>query len=436
MNLEETSGKPLPAERSGGVHIHLSTGAAIVLALALLVLAGLWVQNRGPEASKPSKTNSPTRLNSGEQSSNRSIPPSTRKSNPGPWGQLEYTRVLLERPDEFTARNYSLSLPTRWFFEGYSIEKLGDLFKASRLSEAEKELLLDTSRWQTTADGIYVEPGADLILELNSEARKQIYSVLARSAANYFHHSPFLLYFPESNDWFEDSGLTTETENLIKKLIYRSDNALVFSDLPEVYASIRSPAERQRLTKTLSRNDTLLIRLFVSNASNLDALVEYWGKNGRAKAIRPLLDSLARVPGGTSIDIAHLMPPIARQQLYTFPYPADGKVLTDPNCFWTALNFFNEEPDDRLCDFKFTEKIIQQDYYPIQDDPIFGDVIFLLDSREAVIHASVFLADDKVFTKNGRGFTEPWKITDIRDMLSEYSWNEPVRPVVYRLKRL
>ena len=362
-------------------------------------------------------------------------PAPVHRGRPGPWGDLEYNRILLERPDEFLATGFSSVLPTRWFFEGRSPEELAALFQSCDLPDVQKRRLLDRSLWQITADGVALEPGSDLIFEMNSAARKQIYSVLANSPANYFHYSPSLLHLGASDDWFQESGLRPETEALIKKLIYRSDNSLVFADLPEVYAACPSPEERRRLIKTLSRNDTLILKLMISKSSNIEALVEYWSTGGRAKDIRPLLESLVRVPGGASIDIAHFLPPLARRLLYTFPYPSDGRALSDRNCFWTALNFFNEEPNENYRDAKATETAIQQDYFPIQDDPVFGDVILLLDSREAVIHASVFIADDKVFTKNGRDFTEPWKITGVTEMLSEYSWNEPVRPVVYRLKR-
>ena len=426
-------------ERSGDFQIHISTGAAIVLAATILTAVGIyvrWQSNPTTEAPVLPLQRQLTRGNLGSKNTEFSEASQVRRGNRGAWGELEYIRVLLERPDEFLVRNFTSTLPTRWFFEGFSEEALADMFTSSKLSESHKKTLLNRSCWEVTRQGVYVEPGTELIFGLSSDSRKQIYSILAKSPLNYFHHSPFLLYFEEAEDWFKESGLTPETENLLRGMIYRSDNALVFADLPEVYAVVSSGWERRRLIKTVSRNDTLIMKIRVSNSSDIDSLVSYWGKGGRAKDIKPLLESLARVPGGASIDVAHLMPPLARQRLYTFPYPTDGKVIVDRNCFWTALNFFNEEPDDRYCEIKFTEEIIRRDYYPIQDDPTFGDVIFLLDSRESVIHAAVFIADDKVFTKNGRDFTEPWKITDVRDMLSEYSWNDPVRPVVYRQRRL
>ena len=429
---------PPPTPHAPGIHLHLSTGAAIILSVAFLALVGLIVRSGLPGAAP-----TPTAASRPEASSNPGTPASAHpersapvpRSRLGPWGDLEYYRILLERPDEFLTTGFSSVLPTRWFFEGRSAEDLAALFEACNLPDVQKRRLLDRNRWQITAEGITLEPGSDLILEMHSAARKQIYSVLANSPANYFHHSPSLLHLGTTDDWFKESGLRPETEALIKKLIYRSDNSLVFAYLPEVYAACSSPEERRRLIKTLSRNDTLIIKLMISETSDIEALVDYWSTVGRAKDIRPLLESLARVPGGASIDIAHLLPPLARRLLYTFPYPTDGRALADRNCFWTALNFFNEEPNENLRDAKATETTIQQDYFPIQDDPVFGDVILLLDSREAVIHASVFIADDKVFTKNGRDFTEPWKITSVTEMLSEYSWNEPVRPVVYRLKR-
>jgi hypothetical protein len=77
-------------------------------------------------------------------------------------------------------------------------------------------------------------------------------------------------------------------------------------------------------------------------------LVRYWGRGGRERQVRPLLESLAQFRRGQSIDIVHLLPAFARRLLYTYPRPAhDGHdVLRD--CHWSSLNFFADQPDDQL----------------------------------------------------------------------------------------
>lgn len=55
-----------------------------------------------------------------------------------------------------------------------------------------------------------------------------------------------------------------------------------------------SEVERVHLLKTLSRQSTLLMKLLVGPETDVGALERYWGKVGRAKDLRPLLESLKR----------------------------------------------------------------------------------------------------------------------------------------------
>jgi hypothetical protein len=173
----------------------------------------------------------------------------------------------------------------------------------------------------------------------------------------------------------------------------------------------------------------------VSPATDTKALAAYWGKEGRAKDIVPLLESLRRVPGGAELDVAHLLPPMARQRLYTYPFPSEDQIELKRDCTWTALNFFDETPDDRFCDPKEAMAELRSKYYPIKDTPTFGDVICLLGPDNRILHSAVYIADRIVFTKNGGYFSQPWLLMDFRDMVARYSNARGLEVRAYRLKR-
>jgi hypothetical protein len=151
--------------------------------------------------------------------------------------------------------------------------------------------------------------------------------------------------------------------------------------------------------------------------------------------MQPLLEALAKVPGGGSVTIAYLLPPFARLRLYTYPNPATDPAATRENCFWTAMNFFNENPDPQFLNLENTRRVLEMDYLQTEKLPVYGDLIVLVDATGTPIHMCVYLADDVVFTKNGVDYMQPWVLMRIRDMKQFYVARTPVRMLVYRSKK-
>src|SRR5262249_5670240 len=105
------------------------------------------------------------------------------------------------------------------------------------------------------------------------------------------------------------------------------------------------------------------------------------------------------------------------------------------DCVWTSLNFFNEQPDDRLADPGYTQKLIAQEYEKVVT-PRFGDIAVLLTPSKQSIHAAVYLADDLLFTKNGFSATQPWMLMPLSDVVEFYSIGvaDPVELQYFRHK--
>ena len=357
------------------------------------------------------------------------------RSESKPWGDLEHLKFWIERPDEFIYVDHASNIPASWFFENYTRELLANYLSSTGASKDQLALLLDQTRWESVTNGVIISPSNELILSLDRQARQRIYSVLADSPQNGPQNLAFTFPTNEFKEWFYRSNLSAETLKIVEPLLYHRGATVCFADLAVVLPMIPSNEERKRLVKTLSRQSAVLVKLVVKPDTDIDSMVRYWGREGRAKDIRPLLESLARRPDGATIDLVHLLPPFARLRAYTFPYPSDDPLATRRDCFWTAMNFFNQQPDDRFCDFESIKKVLQTDYYPIQNDPVYGDIIVLINARGTIIHAAVYLADNKVFTKNGGYFLQPWLIMDFDDMLAFYPSDKPLRVAAYRQKR-
>ncbi|MFA6542866.1 MAG: hypothetical protein WCS99_00470 [Limisphaerales bacterium] len=353
------------------------------------------------------------------------------KGRPGPWGQVEYVRINIEPPDEFVPVDDRQFEPTRWHFLNYSRAQLTAFFNSCELTPPQRTVLTDMTKWQGATNGIFVTPPNDLILELNSRARTQIYTVLAESEENAFHVWPATFRNGAADEWFRASGLSPATLALVKGLAYPRGASLCFSDMPQAFSRIPGMPERRLLVKALSRQSTLLMKLRIAPDADVAALTGYWARGGRAKDVAPLLNSLCKVPGGATVDVAHLMPPFARKRLNTYPFPPDKPDAPMPDCFWTVMNFFNEPPDDRYNDDAVWRKELEQDYTPVAE-PTFGDLVFFLRADGTPLHAAVHIADDVVFTKNGGSLSQPWILMKLEDVLSKYPTVAPMRAVMFR----
>lgn len=359
----------------------------------------------------------------------------TVKCKPGPWGEMEYTRILIEPPEEFVMANYDVAQQVRWFFRGYSPDALRHFLSNSGLTANQVQTLTDPSRWELAVDGIWVKPPKDLIMQMSGEARARIYTVLAAFGENPAQNEPFRFRADVADEWFEDSGLSEETISLVKRLLYRRGSTLCFSDHEIVLPMINSPQEKSRLVKTLARKSTMLLKLRVRPDTDIEAVSKYWAKGYRAKDIRPILQSAAHREEGVTIDVAHLMPKFARSLLYTYPLPTEDPAKLNRDCHWTSLNFFNEEIDDRYADIEVVRQTLHTQYHPVPGDLMLGDVLLFLKPGGVVIHSCVFIADNIVFTKNGSSFAMPWILMTLDDVIAFYPSEPPLEIRRYRANR-
>ncbi len=432
---------PDPAGESGAAHGRSGIRAswqgrllAGLCALQFILLIALVWKNTG---SGNATTNQPPKL---EQPVASPAPQNHEPvffGHPGPWGELEYTRINIEPLDEFVPVDGGNFEQTRWFFPGYTRTQLSAFFNGCDLTTLQRAALLNPAAWADDTNGIVVTPSTDLVLELNAQARKQIYSMLAGDERNYVQFRPYAFREGGFDDWFGQSGLSDATLALMKRLVYERGVAICFSDLPEVFSRVPDVAERRRLVKTLWRTPALLMKLRIKPDSDVNALADYWGQGWRAKDIEPLLESLAKVPGGMTIDVVHLLPPFARKYLNTYPVPVNSSTSSPPDCFWTAMNFSKDPPDDRYLDSLAWQQDLAKYYVAVAQPMTFGDLVFFLRDDGSPIHAAVYIADDVLFTKNGADERQPWVLMKMEDVLARYHLTDrdAAHVVILRLKQ-
>ena len=134
-----------------------------------------------------------------------------------------------------------------------------------------------------------------------------------------------------------------------------------------------------------------------------------------------MLESIAEQGGGGRIDLVHLLPPLPRKLIYTYPTPDLELSGRTPNCHWTSLNFFNYSAQDLYLDLKLAANRVLAGYSKPKDGPSFGDLLLFLDANGNAHHSCVFVADNLVFTKNGENSAVPWILSRLEDVKQVYS---------------
>ncbi|MBP6507548.1 MAG: hypothetical protein KA257_08275 [Opitutaceae bacterium] len=359
------------------------------------------------------------------------------KSKPGPWGELQFTRIVIEPPESLIAPNQFTPRPATWTFKGYTPEAMDALVPSLGFDDTQRRYFTDRGHWETVTDAILLHPAPEFILSLSADTRAKLYTLLAEYVENPDQNDPFRFRADAAEEWFQHCDLSPETIGFVKKLLYRRGTSLLFSDLNLVLPTLPTLQARTRLIKTLARKSTLLVKLRIRGNSDVEALDNYWGRGQRGKDIRPLLQSLARDGGdGTTIDIIHLLPRLPRSLLYTYPLPTEPGSRTYLDCHWTVLNFFNAKPDDRFQNIDEVTKAFLNDYYPVTGALTFGDILLFAKPNGAIIHSCVYLADDIVYTKNGASPNAPWILMSLSDVIAFYPSREPLDIQYYRSKAL
>lgn len=362
------------------------------------------------------------------------VPPASAESNDAPWGDLVTMEVEIQQPEEYVSFDTTSESSSVWVFPGLSLGQVKDSLKTAGLTDAQIVSTLAGEKVSDQADAVIVKPDEALLFALSPEVRTKLYNILGKWPENKFMSAPY--HLPGNfEEMARRTGVSEEIIGMVGKLTYQNCGIRFFSDPELVLSKIPAKDEQLLLLKALTYQTAVLARLHLNGESDLDKIIGYWGSvpGVRAKDIRPLMESVARSAGGGTISLLYLLPKFARERLYTFPMPTQtGDTKMD--CHWTALNFLNEKPDDRLQDSAFASEYIKQNFYQIGKPSMCGDVLFVLDAAGGVIHSAVHIADDIVFTKNGVNYAQPWILMRTQDLLDVYTRDQAPKVLYYRRK--
>lgn len=358
----------------------------------------------------------------------------SRHLHPGPWGELIEWDIRIHQPDEYLSFGKLSDSGPLWNFGAISLPALNHLLLSVGLTGEQAEKL-GSMRLDDPMGNFVIRPDEEMLLSIPSEVRSRLYRELAAIPSNRFQVNPF--YVPEGNFWkLLDGGKVFKPEipKLFAKLSYNRNGYTYFSDPETVLSHLPNPDDREIFLRMLTSQRAVLLKLRIRPETDLSKILFYWSASEAThlKDISPLLEAERQLPEGGVLSILFFLPPLAREVLYTTPISTVPNPLKLPDCHWSSLNFFAENPDDRMRDETFASKYIADHYYQIGKPGIVGDLALFINPRNQVIHSAVYLADDVYFTKNGVDIAVPWILMREKDLLGSYSALDPVKVVYFR----
>jgi hypothetical protein len=371
-------------------------------------------------------------------SSGSGNPSSLAPADTPPWGELLLSEIRMERPEEYLAFDCSTNRQATWVFPRMKTEQVRAVVQSYGFTAAQIERALSPRFLKTTGTDTTIKPDDELLFSLSPEARSALYRHLARYLENPTLGIPWVCTKERLDTLISNCKMDATAQAAFKKLLYTQNGQPCFADQEPMLRQLSLPEQRKAFIQSILRQKSVLVRLHLRPETDIDKLIGYWvapASGVRYKDIRPLLESLKRLPEGGNISLLYFLPPFARQRLYTFPF-LTGAGENKENCHWTTMNFFNDPPDDRFFDLGYMNKFLHENYYQIASATAYGDVILLLDAQNNLIHSAVHIADDIVFTKNGNSYQQPWVLMHLKDLLEVYAATPGVHASVWRNKTM
>lgn len=362
---------------------------------------------------------------------------SSYQSSPGPWGTLVGDYIYLEAPASLI-ENFALpSTQSRWTFPLAFQTKLDAFFTEAGLTQEQIAQLMLPAAQVIEGDLLHVLPSLQFVEQLTPKMRAHIYSELGKLPANEYCMDPVLITGTSVQEWYRTSKLRKDLVDKIEQLSYMRGETIAFSDIPALLNYAQSDSEARAIFKACTRTRSLMVRLKIDENSNIQDLVSYWsfGVSIRRKDIEPLIRSIADSGTLHDLGLSHILPAQARKLLYSYPGLDMAKNGLLPDCHWTSLNFYNFDAHQYVLDSRLATSQVLENFVPVDPPYQFGDILFFLDNQSGdAFHSCVHLADDIVFTKNGRNILSPWVIMKLEDVKKVYLFRGNGRVQGFRRK--
>ena len=302
-----------------------------------------------------------------------------------------------------------------WRFQGYTQPSITELLAGLSLSAPQREALLGATHCQ--AAGCTMTPPLDQVEAIAPVERARIYIAILAEPENLLALPLVSRRLTDPALW-SDPRFSPEMAAIIRDSSFHYGGGWMFADSSSLCARVHSDSERVNVVRALLSTPSWLLSLDVQPGDDVEALARYWARGPRHKDVRQFLTSFSRAPGGTTVDVVHLLPVFPRAHLNTF----DALDGPQHDCHWSAMNFFEPVADDRFSDSAAVVRELETRYHAVPvDQMLLGDVVlFARADDRSYVHSAVYVAADLLFSKNGRSPRAPWVLATLDELKQRY----------------
>lgn len=358
----------------------------------------------------------------------------TFQLRPGPWGEVKAQTIKIAPSLALLDQMIPADETTVWTLEGRTQHEIAQKLRTAGFREPTIQRLLLPERARADGRRWKLYPSQDAILSLTPPQREAFYRPMRSLTAvtNSYLRNPSTIETNDPVSWFTGIGLSPKTIDLAAQVCHPQGSSMVLSDVAFVLSQIQAEEEKAAFRRAVRQTLAVNLQLLLTSETDVHELATYWSSPETQPRVLALLESRQPRDGETWLDITEVLPSMPRSRVNTFPTSTD-LLSNRPDCRWTCLNFFADLPSDRFADPRTAVDRLNMFYYEVEPPYRFGDVIMIFEEPSGdFIHSCTYIADDIVFTKNGKAATRPWILQRDRHLSRIYVKDKKVRMKGYR----
>lgn len=355
---------------------------------------------------------------SGRSEPSRPIAAPATASQPAPEGPrtpgaLEMTPIELPQPAYNQNDDICHTARSEWTFPGSDAAGVRARLSSAGFDAATQEALL--AHLRCDASGCALDAPDPLLRSLPATPRGRLYRDIAAFRGQMFSVIPYRragTFAP----WAQVAR-SPRVQALFNELSWREGDASYFADVATACRALTDTVERVEMLSLLRRRYSLDVRVRVDASTDPAAVARYWTLGDAPPSPGLIAQVRDAQRDGRALPLRELLSGWAREKLNAFP----GESSPERDCFWSTLHF--DAPDAERFPAPtpgvFAAELSARWREVPRESLRYGDAIVLMGATEPE-HAMIYLANDLVFTKNGRMRSRAWVIEHLAEVLAEY----------------
>lgn len=303
------------------------------------------------------------------------------------------------------------TLPAAWRIAAGRLPQLDAFFAEEQFQAPLVQALRDRLRVDAVSGDGVITPDEGTLDLFTTHERLRWWTVLAGHPTHRAYRWPLAL--PRHR--LAELGATPRFAGAVNRILrwgIADDEHVLFADLFALEGAFGSAAVRDEFFQALLTTETIFAKVTTGGLDPADAaeLADYWRAAGRSRDVEGILAAASRIEGHDRVDLAHLVPRLARSLMYTFP--PDFRAVGEPSVenAAVAVAFFAPEADTQAALAGGFRTWLAEHCAEVDGPRQFGDIVVFDDpGRTRWPYSMVHIADDLLLGRRPTLFG-PWEL--------------------------